>query len=565
MNEMPTDWRIETPSITLYAFHLRNDITKGSQQVMDNADRLWEQCIAFGEKRDIVILKSLKQELRSYAYNSIDRQYRYTPANEDIEATAAEKPYLNDWLELVKKNSKSSKARHLRFHVETRHLPSLQNVLLLGEIYPLRIHDTYAVDLTLRYRNLIDIPHLHLLNPSDTIEPSLGQTLLLFTKPVNVPESAYQDFADRCVAALLGENPQRQNFPSQIQLTARGQLFGSPIFEYDNHKENPSERRHVLVWVDTHPETLQRKERGEADRTLLNLLCCRSKILYSYHRSRLCDRAARKVYSELEGQINTLATPSRETLETLKQWLKQTPLRVLKYDKLLHDIEGYQNAIAINTQNYRSYLDKFKSLCVENDNLQFLENFLNFTSKQFQSQIKADLRYLTPAQGLFQQTIDTIRGIVEIEAEEQAQVREREEKERDRQLQTTIAVVGAGIGFAGLAAACSPYLIPPDPQTPKIPLKLPFASGSLHPLVASILLSLVCGFAGLGIAKVVTMLIQHGSNKRANLEGSANNKPVHRANTGLVRQARMPKQVEFLTFSQENSNSKKVKDRRTLR
>jgi hypothetical protein len=48
----------------------------------------------------------------------------------------------------------------------------------MGEIYPLRIHDTYAVDLTLRYRQLLEIPQLCQLNPSDFIKASLGQTLL---------------------------------------------------------------------------------------------------------------------------------------------------------------------------------------------------------------------------------------------------------------------------------------------------------------------------------------------------------------------------------------------------
>jgi hypothetical protein len=71
MNETPTAWRVDAPSVTLYAFHLRNDITKGTQQVMDNADQLWEQYVTFGEQPDIVILKSLKQELRSYTYNSV--------------------------------------------------------------------------------------------------------------------------------------------------------------------------------------------------------------------------------------------------------------------------------------------------------------------------------------------------------------------------------------------------------------------------------------------------------------------------------------------------------------
>ncbi|HEY9638465.1 MAG TPA: hypothetical protein V6D14_34085 [Coleofasciculaceae cyanobacterium] len=553
MNETPAAWRVEAPSLTLYAFHLRNDITKGTQQVMNNADQLWEQCVAFGEHHNIVILKSLKQELRSYNYNSVERQYHYTPANEDKEATLAEKPYLDDWLELLRKDPKAHKARHLRFHVETRHLPSLQNVLLLGEIYPLRIHDTYAVDLTLRYRQQIDIPHLRLLNPSEVIKASLGQTLLLFAKPVNVPESAYQDFANQCVTALLGEDVARQNFPSQIQPTAKGQLFGSPIFEYDNHRGNPAKRRHILVWLDSHPETLQRIGQSEAYHALLNLLCCRSKILYAYHQSRLCDRAAREIYSELEGQINTLATPSQETLEQLKQWLKQTPLRLLNYSQLLRDIEDHHSAIAINTQNYRFILDKIKSICIEKDDLRFLEFFLNSTSKRCQTQIQVDLRYLTPAEGLFQQTIDTIRGIVAIEAEEQAQMYEHKQKERDRKLQDTIQCLGVGIGAASIVASSTEYL------TQKEQIPMPFSSYSLNPFALSLILSVVAFGVFYAGTWWISGLINPRRNHTAKLKGSSNKQYLNPVNTAIIGQVNgAQSKVDFLTFSQENSIPKKV-------
>jgi hypothetical protein len=539
MNETPTAWRLEAPSVTLYAFHLRNDITKGSHQVMDNADHLWEQCVELGEQRDIVVLKSLKQELRSYTHNTTDGEYHYNPANEDKEATAVEKPHLEDWLELVRKDPKADKARHLRFHVETRHLPSVQNVLLLGEIYPLRIHDTYAVDLTLRCRNTVDIPRLRLLNPGTIIKASLGQTLLFFAKPVNVPETAYLDFANRCVAALLGEDVGTLNSPSQIQPSAKGRLFGSPIFEYDNYNENPKQRRHILVWLDSHPETLQRIGQRKAYHALLNLLCCRSKILYAYHQSRLCDRAAREIYSHLEGQLNTLATPSQETLAELKQWLKQTPLKMLEYNKLLRDIQDHQTAITTNTQNYRSRLDKIKALCIEGDNTDFLKNFLKSTSKPFQNQIEVDLRYLTPARDLFQQTIDSIRGIVQIEAEEQAQARVMETKERDRKLQDTVQCLGVGIGAASIVASSTGYL------TQKEQVPVPFIPYTINPFALSLILSIVAGGVFYAGTWWISGIINPRRKKTANLKGSTNNKHLTQADTPAVEQVTGTQKAEF--------------------
>lgn len=530
MNETPTVWRVDAPSLTLYAFHPRHDITKGSQQAIDNANQLWEQCVAFGEQRDIVILKSLKEELRSYTYNSIDRQFHYTPANEDIEATDVEKPFLNDWLELARRKPKSYKARHLRFHVETRHLPTAQNVLLLGELYPLRIQDSYAVDLTLRYRHTADIPQLHLLNPTDVINASLGQTLLLFAKPVDVPESAYQDLANQCVAALLGKNTNGQNSSFQIQPSAKGQLFGSPIFEYDNYKENPTERRHILVWLDTHPNTLNCVEQRAFYHTLLNLLYCRSKILYTYYQSRLRDSAAREIYSDLEAQINRLATRSPDTLAELKQWLKQTPLRVLEYGKLIRDLEDYENAIATHIKNYRSSFDKIHSICVDWDDLEFLENFLNSTSQQFQAQIQLDLRYLTPALELFQQTIDTILGIVEIEAEEQRQAREQEKEKRDRNLQDTIECVGVGIGAASIVASTSSYL------TQNGQVSIPFTDYSINPFTFSLLLSILAAGVSAAATWWISGLMNPRSDREAKIEGHTNSKLQKQTRLSALRQ-----------------------------
>ena len=537
MNQTPTDWKLETPSVTLYAFHLCHDITSSSQQVRDDADRLWEQCITFGEQRHILPLKTLKSSLRSYTYSQKDHQYYYTPTNEDKEATEAEKSYLDSRLELVRLEPKLNWARHLRFHSESEE----NGHRLRGEIYPVRLHDTYAVDLTLRYEEIVDLAQVRSLNAADSIQASLGQTLLLFAKPVNVAESAYQDLATDCVRSLFTDKA------ATIRLSAVGQLFGSPIFEYDNDQEKPTQRRHILVWLNTNPETQKQLQQGEVYQTfsqaLLNLLCYRSKIIFAYHQSRLCDRAAREIYSELERQINTLATPSQETLEELKQWLKQTPLRVLEYGRLLRDIEDHQNAIATNTENYRFKLDKIKTLCMEEDKLEFLENFLNSTSKYFQAQIQVDLRYLTPAQTLFQQTVETIRGIVAIEAEEQAQVREQKDKERDRNLQTTIAAVGGGIGVAGVVATSFPYLIPPDPKTARIPLQAPFTSGSLHPFIWVVLLSIVFGFVGAGVVKVLT---SPRRDKRAKLKSSTNNKLLNQANTPEVGEVKgLQQKAEF--------------------
>ncbi|NET62795.1 MAG: hypothetical protein F6K47_43910, partial [Symploca sp. SIO2E6] len=172
MNQTPTTWKVQNPCLTLYAFQLRQSVSQGNQEVMENADQLWEQCVTFGEQRQILILKSLKTELRCYTYDRKQSKYCYNPNNEAQEVTAEEKLDPDDCLELIRKDPKSNQARQLRFHTE----PDKDGLRLSGEIYPLRIHDTYALDLTLRYRETVDLIKLSQLNPTNHIQASLGQT-----------------------------------------------------------------------------------------------------------------------------------------------------------------------------------------------------------------------------------------------------------------------------------------------------------------------------------------------------------------------------------------------------
>jgi hypothetical protein len=179
---------------------------------------------------------------------------------------------------------------------------------------------------------------------------------------------------------------------------------------------------------------------------------------------------------------------------------------------------------------------------MKEDELGFLENFLNSTSKYFQAQIQVDLRYLTPAQTLFQQTVDTIRGIVAIEAEEQAQVRQQQDKEGNRKLQDTIQCLGVGIGAASIVASTTGYL------TQKEPVPISFSSYSIHPFTLSLILSVVAGGVFYAGAWCISGFINPRRDKTGKLQGSANNKLLNSANTSVAGQVTgVPQKAEFPT------------------
>ncbi|MDF5731275.1 MAG: hypothetical protein PUP92_25550 [Rhizonema sp. PD38] len=129
------------PSLTLYAFHLRHSLAEGSEQVREDAAHLWEQCIQLGKELHIDKLESLKSK---------------------IEEKAQEKQFSDKHslvtLELL------GNLQKLEFFVSPQ-ANSPQYSAISGEIYPYRIHDTYAIDLTLRYEELVDVTQLSLLNP----------------------------------------------------------------------------------------------------------------------------------------------------------------------------------------------------------------------------------------------------------------------------------------------------------------------------------------------------------------------------------------------------------------
>lgn len=276
---------------------------------------------------------------------------------------------------------------------------------------------------------------------------------------------------------------------SRSDLTAqKGQLFGSPIFEYDviDDQKPPDKRCHILVWLDT----LNRL--NEVYYPFINLLCCRSTILYAYYESRRSNNNARGLYRQLEKQakvFSELPEERPERLQELNKLLTQMPKTALEYTRYQRNLKDYSTTIATNADNYSLCLEEIcqQSLKDESqsDDLQFLQRFLQHTRSKLQGQVKIDLSYLTPGNELFQTIIDTSIGIVEIDAQQQAhedakneaerdrklqnQLRESEEKrnlereanearekERDRRLELWIAVVGSGLAVSGISAEVNP-------------------------------------------------------------------------------------------------------------
>ncbi len=250
-------------------------------------------------------------------------------------------------------------------------------------------------------------------------------------------------------------------------------------------------------------------------------------------------RKAQQIVGELENQFPKFGEIEGEQdrqvkLQKLKDLLADVRTKTLACAQQVRYLQEYRNTIDINAENYAEKLTKIRSLSIEGDNLDFWQRFLDLAEGKYQRQIEIDLNYLIASQDLFQQSISTVRGMVEIEQvefdrekeererqrdreiqlyrqkEEEEKIRDRdqmqlyrekeeEEKIRDRQLENIIFFVGTAIGGGQIFSAAYP-LLNETPIKWRLDSSLP-----LHPFAATILWSLLFGL-GFGLLILTVIL-----------------------------------------------------------
>ncbi|NEQ64359.1 MAG: hypothetical protein F6K21_02450 [Symploca sp. SIO2D2] len=387
MNQIPQTMALRNPSLTFYGFHLRNSINQGLEPTVAAAPRLWEELVDLGNALHIGELQTLRQELICYEGD------RYFPEAEDI--------WDVEYFNLLENQEPS-----LRFQVP----PQAGGLELQGLLCPFRLHDTYAIDLTLYSQDTFTLPQLNYLNPQNlilqNIQASLGQTLLLFGQPPETQQGNYQVLADACVAQLF---PRKQ----AINLVDTGCLLGNPIFEYESGPTNPANKLHILVWLEC--QDMNPSEMDRVAEILLYLLWCRHKILYVYRQSRWCVIQAKKLYGSLDQYKSNFSQISEAPNRRVHLIHLQTKLQQLELDyaNYLSDLEEHQQTIAINEENYKTYLERLEKL--PSTKLSFCQDFLRHIRNKFQKQIQVDLDYLAIGRDRLQHLKATVQDTIAVE------------------------------------------------------------------------------------------------------------------------------------------------------
>ncbi len=482
------------PKITLFAFQLCKELT---QETPADAEDIWSNLAEVGKLLEI---KELQELPTLIAKNAPPLNNQTTLArNEEIQELLPKEPVIK-----------------LDDYPSTEELPGFT-----GGIYPVRLNDTYCVDLTIRYQqDDFALDTLSKINPDGCLSPnyikaSLGQTLLLFSQIAD-PSQNTETNANAIIAQLIAHN--KRNDADRFFLRGKGVLLGGKIYEFTENLSNPLENNHLLVWLANDVQTVDEEAKGDYYQPLVDLLCSQKKIQFAYYQARQRYKKGEQYYRQVEPivqkfsqwetekdrqlqqELKELKTKTRnrklkrllselsddsamaisnktiaeleqyndrrleaklqqlsqQQLQQLEQWLVQIPENSVNYTLCLRDIKTQLTTIKINSQNYQTSLQRLQNLNTNGDDLVFWSKFLTADSYRFQQQVSYDIEYLLPGKELFEPTIDSIRGLVEILAQKQQIVAEKKEKERERSIEVWVTVVGSGLAVSSISSTVKP-------------------------------------------------------------------------------------------------------------
>lgn len=473
MNQNPKikHLKVYAPNVHLFAFHLVNE---------EENQFLWRKCQEIFTK--FKIKSTLNIESR--------RGYR---------------------VDLLKRTN----PQDILLQLESEITLDNEQLKITGIAYPLRLHDTYILGLNLRRPEQeitspleeektqpVSLQFFQSLNPDgcfllQNIGSSLGQTLLLTVW--YTPEKKWQfwnstpnlqelrTLADQCLENFVVPHSPIPEF------NQTGELFNSPIFEYGFSSQQEG-YCHVLVWIFCDPETDLKFQ--DTYQNLINLFAYRNKIIQAYQNSRQVYQKIAEEYRKLDLSLDKIIQkmPINENLtevelNKLKQYIKDIPNQHREYSNLIRGLDNYRLTIEINIQNYQRELKNIPSKFSEN-NISFLETFLQEDCHLFQEQLQADLGYLKPGKEILEQALNAIRVRVEIDQADRDRIQQQNQEKSDRQLQITLASVGAGIAVGGIVASSSGQVTADNPIY--FPWQ-PKASTQLHPFTLFVIISIVCG------------------------------------------------------------------------
>ncbi|AOY80098.1 hypothetical protein BJP36_09320 [Moorena producens JHB] len=404
------------------------------------------------------------------------------------------------------------------------------NDTLQGYYYPVRLNDTYGLQIDCSINNQTDpqTPECFARLRAE-IEwrlqgetATLGQTWMLSGWLPKTSSKSYEYIAKSCyhvfqTAANWSQDLQGVSTPesstkpekniaksgAQVfdkagnwsqDLHGKGSLFGGEVFELWRYQPLNQVNCHVIIMLFSDQESMEKAAELYTD--WMGLFSYRNKILWAYSQSRLIKKTLVAYYKQVEANQRLISDENASSFrdQTIAAKLDDIQNSLGNYTLDLPKLNFQNQIIEINLFNYQTRLEIINQKCQKlgaDNNLEFLETFSKEVKENYLLQVTKDYDIMEMALRLLETRLNAIRSQIELE-----------KAERDRTFQTLVTVVGAGTAVTALmdfdAKQC-------DTLSTLIP---PFKKSCENPLINSVIvpvgLILIFGVIALCLKKILS-------------------------------------------------------------
>jgi len=411
------------PTVDLFVYDLQQGLGQTDEQINQNRHHFW---------------RKIKPDL-----------------NKDYQQLNSQEQDLLKQLALLEK----AEADYVELLVPEKHeyfQPDLE-----GYYHALQLSDTYAlqVDCSVINDNK-GKPIRRLQDIKKNIESriyqpgKLGKTWFVWAQLSKIyNDEEIQAIAQQCYKQI---NPNSQ---TQINLKNQGNFLGATAFDVWEQPNNWVEENsfHVLICLFPPQRSLDDITTSIANVyfDLIRLFCYRHKIIWAYHQSRKLKSKLKKDFHEVQQIVKKVSELGQQinagklNLQELQETLTDTLTILSHYAIDLSYLDDQGRTIKVNLNNYKKRLEKISK---ENSNnqLEFLQEFSEFSAEKYLQQVETDYINLSPGLTLLQNLISTIQGTIDIY-----------QAKSDRTLDNTIAIAGIGLAISGLTATAISAKQPP--------------------------------------------------------------------------------------------------------
>ncbi|CCQ62952.1 hypothetical protein [Crocosphaera watsonii] len=311
-----------------------------------------------------------------------------------------------------------------------------QNRNLEGYYYPVRLNDTYGLQIDCSVDNLTDSQPLKSFSfIKEEIEAklrgktgSIGQTWMLSGCLPKDSRKSTQEVAKYCYDLFVKDANLEED------LKERGRLFEGEFFEFWQYQPSQEINLHIIVVI--YPSLQSMEKAAELYNYWIGLFSYKHKILFAYTQSRLLKKNLIKYYQKIEE--NKRGIEQNKKIKTDKK-IKEVENIIETYMLDLPKLNFQKQIVDLNLINYKNWLEIIKNKTLESDNLQLLDKFSKLSTQKYIVQIEKDYENMELGLRLLESNINIIRSRIEAE-----------KAKSDRSFQNLVTVVGTGTALMAL-------------------------------------------------------------------------------------------------------------------